>query len=198
MTRATPQVGEYGYERVENDAYFTPPSAFNPFLARWLPKAPKGAFWECAAGDGRIAAAIADAGHDAYASDTSPAGEGVTACDFLKATRLPRDVRTIITNPPYSHGEEFVRHAIELTKPVSGAVAMLMRHEFDAAGTRYDLFHKWPFKAKYTLNERPKWFADKGNSPRHWFAWFVWDWNFTSLALSLYIPSSKKDTENVA
>jgi hypothetical protein len=56
--------------------------------------------------------------------DCAPVG---ATFDFLEVTGINRDV---VTNPPFSVAEDFVRHALELTKPRMGKVAMLLEKNF--------------------------------------------------------------------
>ncbi|USN15470.1 DNA methylase [Brevundimonas phage vB_BpoS-Kikimora] len=87
----------------------------------------------------------------------------------------------IITNPPY--GKEAVlavEKALELMEAEQGYVAMLMRHEWDAAKGRAHLIDHPAFIAKITLRFRPVWVEKKegeeSKSPRFSYAWYVWDW----------------------
>lgn len=83
----------------------------------------------------------------------------------------------IISNPPYGKdAERAVRHALRLMEPERGFVAFLMRHEWDAAASRADLFDHPAFFAKITLRHRPRWIADSKGAPRFPYAWFIWDW----------------------
>lgn len=89
----------------------------------------------------------------------------------------------IITNPPYDDkdsgvtAEKSLRHALRLMEAEKGMVAMLLRHEFDCGKKRRDLFEDHPaFMAKITLRFRPRWIEGTTGSPRHNYAWYVWDW----------------------
>jgi hypothetical protein len=92
--------------------------------------------------------------------------------DFLKHDWM---APTIATNPPFSLGEEFCRHAL----CVSLKVAMLLPHAFDTAKGRVDLWGE-PFKAKYVLTKRIRWenLEQKKNGPSSNHAWYVWDWTY--------------------
>jgi hypothetical protein len=83
----------------------------------------------------------------------------------------------IVTNPPFSQADAFIRHALDLTKHQSGKVAMLLPHAFDTAKGRRDLWDL-PFKAKYTLTRRIRWenLEQKKNGPSSNHAWYVWHW----------------------
>lgn len=93
----------------------------------------------------------------------------------------------IITNPPY--GKEAVKSvekALELMQAEQGYVAMLMRHEWDAAKGRAHLIDHPAYIAKITLRFRPVWIEKKegedSKSPRFSYAWYVWDWRKTIVA----------------
>lgn len=101
--------------------------------------------------------------------------------DFLKVSELPPNVTDIVTNPPFSLSEKFVRHALSLTQPGHGKVAMLLPHTWDTAKGRTSLFTFWPFKAKYVLTKRIRWsnLEQKAAGPSTNHAWYIWDWEFT-------------------
>lgn len=174
--RRSPLYGEAGYARIDNDAYFTP---------RWCTQRLldavelRGPVWEPACGDGAIVRVLEANGYQVTASDLVDHGleSAITPSDFLAGPVSPWP-GTIITNPPYRDGldEAFVRRALEATERLGGMVAMLLRQEWDCAGHRRDLFKRPSFAAKLTLTKRPHWTSQRRASPRHYFAWFLWDW----------------------
>jgi hypothetical protein len=92
----------------------------------------------------------------------------------------------IVTNPPYSIADEFVRHALTLAQRGS-QVAMLLRNEWDCASGRNDLFRENPhFAMKIVLTRRPRWIAGSKGSPRHNYAWFVWEIGQTASPTVIY------------
>lgn len=172
-------MGNLDYERIDGDLYET---------EEWVTRALYGHFtvrgeiWECACGSGKMSRVLeAMGGHThsvpVYSSDLFERGYGDAGVDFLQQNTLPPGVRTIITNPPYTLAEKFIRHALSLTQPVSGVVAMLLRNEYDSAKGRNDLFCCPPFAKKVVLTSRPRWIEGSEGSPRHNYAWFVFDWN---------------------
>jgi hypothetical protein len=52
----------------------------------------------------------------------------------------PSEIRTIVTNPPYSFAAEFVRRSFLHVSQLDGTVAMLLRLGFLASAKRQDLF----------------------------------------------------------
>jgi len=86
----------------------------------------------------------------------------------------------IVTNPPFELATEFIEHALRLTEPVNGFVAMLLRTDFDHAKSRTHLFRDCPaFSKKLVLMKRIVWFVeDDGKpkaSPSYNHAWFLWN-----------------------
>ncbi len=76
-----------------------------------------------------------------------------------------------------SMAELFLRHAIALMEPVQGKVLMYLRHEFDCASGRLDLFQTHPaYAGKVVVTERPRWIEGSTGSPRHNYSWFCFDW----------------------
>lgn len=182
-------VGRPKYERVANDAYFTPAWCTEALLSRW---SPVGTVWEPAAGNGAMVDVLDKAGYDVIASDIIEHVDlrvdmVIHQRDFLSAHQ-PSGVFSIVTNPPYELAEEFIRRSLALTKPVGGSVAMLLRHEYDCASSRRDLFECNGFSRKIVLTKRPRWFADTTTSPRHNFAWFCWDARHRGPAILEYAP----------
>ena len=107
--------------------------------------------------------------------------------NFLDSTD---PISWIATNPPFKQADQFVRHALYLTEPRDGRVAMLLPLAFNSAKTRRDLFEAAPFKAKYTLTKRIRWenLEQKKAGPSQNHAWFVWDWQYEGRPFLGYLP----------
>ncbi|MBI1206748.1 MAG: hypothetical protein GC191_05595 [Azospirillum sp.] len=157
------------FDRRDNDAYYTPDWCTEALIAKVTFRGP---LWEPAAGKGRMAAVLRRAGYDVVESDLDRQNDPL---DFLQTTTMLGATLSIVTNPPYHIAEKFVRHALDLALPGGGMVAMLLRHEFDCAKKRRYLFERYQFFQKLTLTTRPRWIENTDNSPRHNFAWFVWN-----------------------
>ena len=149
----------------------------------------RGAIWEPAAGDGAMLRVLASAGYGVVASDLVGDERGCPNAIKRWRNRSPKHVLAIVTNPPYGKlAEAFVRQALRLTEPVGGMVAMLARNEYDSAKTRRELFDGAPFACKITLTKRPRWSDENVASPRHNFAWYVWDWEHVGRSHLLHAP----------
>jgi len=175
--------GQLDYERVEGDFYPTPPE-YVDCLAHFIDMS-RLSVWEPACGEGHISKRLIQLGAYVISTDLFDRGYGKAPLDFLKCPRIPpallADRRpAIITNPPYGDvAEQFVAAALELTAPVDGMVAMFMRNEWDMASGRDHLFEGHPaFMLKIAVTKRPRWIEGSKGSPRHSYAWYVWDWDF--------------------
>lgn len=174
-----------GYDRKPLDLYSTPTWVTESLLG-YIDARP-GTVWECAAGPGAMVRVLT--GRFVVLATDVAKGE-----DFLQARVLPDpSIRTIITNPPYKLADQFVRHALQLTRPFGGAVAMLLSTNFDHAGGRADLFRDCPaWSRKIMLTRRIVWFVEANgkpkSSPSENHAWFVWDWRHAGEPRISYAP----------
>lgn len=174
----TAMLGTSGYKRREADFYSTPAWCTEALCdAVELPYE----IWEPAAGTHAIADVLTQRGHRVAATDISADARE----DFLEAD-TPHGC--IVTNPPYKLAEEFIDHALGLTAG-TGMVAMLLRNEYDCAASRRNWFEMRCFAKKLVLTKRPKWIEGPLKaSPRHNFAWYVWDWKHEGPPTILYGP----------
>ncbi len=188
----SPMLGESGFERVEGDRYWT-----EAWVTGALLDAVKfrGTIWEPACGRGDMADVLTAAGYRVMISDIAGDSLGcrnAARADFLTHPSPGDALFSIVTNPPYTLAEEFIRHALGLTARASGMVAMLLRNEYDCAAGRRYLFEREAFAAKLVLTRRPRWVADLDQhsaSPRHNFAWFVWDHHHSGPARVGWLPA---------
>ena len=156
------------YERKPRDFYATPEWVTETLLDHLPPI--DGPIWEPACGDGKMVKVL-EKYHQVLGTDIH------SGDDFLSSL-LPA-YPNIITNPPYKLAEQFVRHALTMTRYDKGLVAMLLSNNWDTAKTRRDLFTSEPFLMKLVLTKRIAWFVeDNGKpkaSPSENHAWYVWD-----------------------
>jgi len=184
-------LGRPKYERREGERYYTEPWVTRALLAKVRFR---GLIWEPCAGRGDIADVLSGAGYKVMASDIEGdrlGCKGAAETDFLTCGSPVDGVFSIVTNPPYDKAEGFLRKALELTARSSGMVAMLFRNEYDCAASRRDLFECEAFAAKLVLTKRPRWLdpdAVHVASPRHNFAWMLWDHNHSGPPNILYGP----------
>ncbi len=122
------------------DAYFTPLKSFLPLLP-YIPKT-KNLIWEPACGDGRLIREMLKFGIPADGNDLK------NGYDFLQDNSR-REV--IITNPPFSLAQEFIKHAVDHCNEVF----LLLRLNFLGAKCRKKFWEKYKPDALFILSERP-------------------------------------------
>jgi hypothetical protein len=117
------------------DFYPTPPEAtiaLMHFLQKEVPSFnSKNSIWEPACGEMDMSKILEFFGHDVHSTDL------ISGTDFL-TTPIPTD-RTfdaIITNPPFSLSEEFIRKSLQ----VAPVVCMLLKSQYFHAKKRIALF----------------------------------------------------------
>lgn len=135
----------------------------------------KGDVLECASGDGAMSKII-EQYNTCISSDIRTDNiAGTGGIDFL--TQPIEIVDNIITNPPYSHANEFVLKAKEVAKY---KIAMILKLDFMGGVWRGDnLFpdKEFPIKSILVFSKRIQ-FSPKGSkagSPTMTHAWFIWD-----------------------
>jgi hypothetical protein len=177
-----------GYARKERDLYETPQWVTETLLDTIDIAGP--IIWEPAAASGKMVEALTSRGFEVFASDIDGGGD-----DFLKSNTLPVGCRAIITNPPFNLAQAFIEHALRLTEPVSGMVAMLLRADYDHARTRQHLFGGCDcFALKLALTRRIVWFEGGPGSPSTNHAWHLWDHRHRGPPTLTYAPITKPET----
>lgn len=133
--------------------------------------------WEPACGDGAIIAALHSKGYmNCFGTDIT------TGTDFLQEEYLA-SAAWIITNPPFSLAEQFIRHAHDLGIPF----AFLLKSQYWHSAKRRKLFEEVRPKYVLTLTWRPD-FTGQGASIMD-VMWCVWTNEKT--ACTLYHPLDK-------
>lgn len=171
-------------DRSKTDFYPTPPDVTEALLrfleTRYL-LSKCDSIWEPACGEGHMAKVMSRRGYavtasDLYKTDYIPEEE---LSDFLTSDR-PCD--WIITNPPFSQAEAFIRHALELGKPC----AFLLKSQFWHAQKRQRLFLEHTPAYVLPLTWRPDFLMGaKSGSPTMEVLWTVW---YGKRTAPLYIP----------
>lgn len=171
------------YERETNDFYATEPKALELLLEV---EEFSHHVWECACGKGHLSDVLKEHGHDVKSSDLIDRGyRGTVVQDFLSVTKgdiqkdFPRD---IITNPPYSRGMNFVKHALELSEDGT-KIAMFLKVQFLEGQARRKLFEEYPPKTIYVSSSRLL-CAKNGDfesvqSSAIAYAWYIWEKGYT-------------------
>ena len=135
-----------------------------------------GEIWECGCGDGAMSRVLEANGYKVKSTDLTYRGYGETEPqDFLASTYVSDN---IVTNPPFSLGQEFVEHALAQS---TGKVAMLCKLQFLEGKKRTEMFKRTPFKKVWVFSKRLTLYRDgikMKNSGMIAFAWFVWDKQF--------------------
>lgn len=132
----------------------------------------EGNVWEPACGNGAISEVLCANGYKTTSTDIVDRGYGKIA-DFL---RTRRSVDNIVTNPPFSLAEEFVRRSlISATK----RVAMFLPMAFYSSERRFELWRSSPLQFVYVFTNRVSLYpgGDKYSSStgRAQLAWFIWN-----------------------
>ena len=139
--------------------------------------------WEPAVGKGKMAKELSRIVGDVRGTDVHDYGFGYSVMNFMDA--FDDWDGDIVTNPPFDIADLFIDRALRLTKQHRGKVAMLLRNEFDCAAARRNVFDH-PFAMKIVLLKRPRWIDGSTGSPRHNYAWYVWDWNYDGKPVLVY------------
>ena len=156
--------GNTAYSRNKQDLYPTPPEvtyALLDFLA--LPCGTR--IWEPACGNGDMVREMETWGYQVTGTDIS------MGQDFLTVSPVPCD--WIITNPPFSLSEEFIRRCRYIGKPF----ALLLKSQFWHARKRLKLFQSTPPAWVLPLAWRPDFlFKARGKgAPLMDVLWCVWN-----------------------
>ena len=166
-------------DRAENDYYATDPKAIDAlFSVEDFSKY----IWEPACGGLHLSKRMEEMGKVVINSDIVDRVDdsSVSIVNFLEYNPESGIHGTvdIITNPPYSHAQEFVEKALELVQD-GRKVAMLLRINFLEGQRRKALFKKLPPKCVYVFSKRITCAKnanfEKYSNGAQAYAWFVWE-----------------------
>ena len=153
--------------RKKSDLYPTPPDVTLALMNLLSPILPgKSIIWEPACGDGEMVKVIERCGYIVIGTDIQ---EGR---DFLTG-EPPVCFDWIITNPPFSCSEDFIKRAAGYNKPF----AFLLKSQYWHAGRRIPLFREFTPDIVAPLTWRPDFlFKEEGNhgAPLMDVMWCVW------------------------
>ncbi|MDY0882291.1 hypothetical protein ACFPL7_22140 [Dongia soli] len=163
--------GGNGRGKPDKEWYPTPREATAAFLRAELGKILDlcdGYVREPACGDGALACVLEDHGLMVEASDLVARGYGVAGLDYL--TWRPKGrMPGIITNPPFSLAEKFIRHSLALGAPYVG---MYLKASYFHAIDRDLLWGEHRPAMIYALTFRPD--SLGLGAPTMEAGWFVW------------------------
>lgn len=178
--------GNSAYGRSQSDFYPTPPDV-TVALMRFLNLPRTTSVWEPATGEGDMLQAIMACGYgSSFGTDISE-GFDFLSPDIFK--RLLTGFDWIITNPPFSLAEDFIRRAAEIEKPF----AMLLKSQYWHAAKRAQLFREIPPSYILPLTWRPDFLfkerkdGDSG-SPLMDVMWCVWLTPWMKNVQTIYRP----------
>jgi hypothetical protein len=129
----------------------------------------RGLVFEPACGYGAISKILSQR-YEVVSSDVNDYGYG-TERDFFSINSADN----VVTNPPYNIVEEFVTHALKITKR---KVCLLLRLDFLHGQKRYDeIFKNNPVLRLYIFTKRVEFRPEKNRTFGGGMttAWFVWD-----------------------
>ena len=161
--------------REANDFYSTPPEAVRALLS--VERFHGTTILEPACGTGNISKVLEVAGYKVVSSDLIDRGYGTGGVDFLKSKKAYPNV---VTNPPFKRAQEFIEHALVLTEPYKGMVAMFLKLTFLESVKRGPVLDTFTPRALYPFMDRVTTLRgglaeSGGGGGMVAFGWFVWD-----------------------
>lgn len=164
--------------RRKKDFYPTPPDVTEALLD-FLGMIRGTKIWEPACGDGAMTKVMCERGYNVIGTDIA------TGTDFLTCDPIKCDI--IITNPPFSLADQFIRRANEL----GVSFAFLLKSQYWHAGKRLKLFREIPPSYVMPLTWRPD-FTGQGSSLMD-MCWCYWAWQGSLFCK--YVPLERPKTE---
>lgn len=168
-------------KKADNDFYTTNSKTVELFLERFVSDKNelKGEVWECACGTGNISEVLRKKFPNCkiISTDLVDRGYGIGNCDFLQCGEK---ADAIITNPPFSLINDFIKKGLELSRRYLIFLAKIQTLE---TASRKELLEKSPLRYIYVhstrqatwKNNRPKDENGKQWATTMCLAWFVWD-----------------------
>lgn len=162
-------------QRAAGDYYTTDPEAVEKLLKK------VGIFalyriWEPACGCGNISKVLEAHGCEVVSTDLYDRGYGTPGIDFLQSKSVPDGVTMIITNPPYSLSDEFIKHAMDIL-PEGGLYIALLNISYLAGKKRYsDIYSRNYLDRVYIFSGRINCYKNNeqtGHSSPVNYGWFV-------------------------
>jgi hypothetical protein len=160
-----------GAERRVDDAYETPQWCVRRLLEVWQPL--DGVIVEPCCGSGQIVRCLPDKTWiTCDVRDVVPTVPQHVTGDFLGLSDFGDAglASAVLTNPPFSLAEEFIRHSRALFQLAD--LAFLLRLNFLGSAGRLPLWHDLGSPDVFVLPNRPSFTGGKTDSCE--YAWFVW------------------------
>ena len=133
--------------------------------------------WENACGDGSLSQVLTKHGYSVFSTDIEQRGNSHALMDFTKDVSVIQWEGDILTNPPYSHAENFVRNSLSVIKE-GNYVIMFLRLQFIEGQRRRKLYKEFPPKYIYVHSARQMTYKNNRRSKKKssavCFAWFIW------------------------
>jgi len=174
-------------KREKNDFYATEPWGVELFLSCHKMN---NKLWEPACGQGHIAEVLSKHGKEVRSTDLIDRGYG-NRLDFLTAEGTWDG--DIITNPPFSLTESFIRKGMSLLED-KNQLMLFLKIQFLETKSRYKLFKEYPLKYVYVHSSRIGTAKDadfeKYNAKAMCYAWFVWEKGFKGESTLRWVPPS--------
>ncbi len=173
-------------ERETLDFYATDPDSLVLFLDRIQKDSIKldTNIWEIACGDGAISNVLKARGYNVFSTDIVNRRDSCDALfDMSKDDTLLKFYGDILTNPPYSLVETFVRKSLGMVWD-RARVVMYLRLQFLEGKKRKKLFDDFPPKYVYVHSSRQSTYKNnekeqnKKKASAICFAWFIWEKGF--------------------
>lgn len=157
-----------GYDRKDNDAYYTPKGFVDVLCQYYNPHTRT--VYDPACGTSDLIHGV----KSNYPDSTCYGTDIVYGQDFFDIESIGYEV-DIITNPPYGREvcEKFVRHALEISD-YRATCAFLLRNDWDSSSRRVDLFGvNGPMYMKIVVNKRFPWIGGTKNGGQHNHSWYL-------------------------
>lgn len=106
--------------------------------------------------------------------DIRPDSPADSIGDYLKFYPPTKDPHIVISNPPFSHAWEFIRHSLKIVSP-SGFVVMLLRLNFFGSKERNEWFRNGNMPHEVYIHSKRLSFTPDGKTDSIEYMHAVWD-----------------------
>ena len=167
-------------EREVDDFYATSPDAIDVLLEYPAIQLPE-KIWEPSCGSGCLSMRLEELGYEVVSTDLVERGYGIAGIDFFAQTKVPDDVKAIVTNPPYKFATNYVVHGLRLL-PENGLLCLFLKTTFAEGKDRWNrIFSITPPRFVLQCTERMLCAKNadfegmrRGGGSAVSYAWWVW------------------------